>query len=535
MALGESWVHLRLCMTCGHVGCCNESPHRHAERHFHETGHPVMRSFEQGEDWLWCYVDDILLTEGASARADDRSSKEFLRRHQLFSGISEEDLDRLYGMARLISVPAGGAVMEEGAVGDSMYVILEGEAEVTKRSGAQDVLLGIRVPGEIVGEMALLENAPRSATVRATQDTLLLSISQTAFETLLACSNDAAFKILRTMTERLRSQEALLTQQQKLVALGTLSAGLAHELNNPAAAIRRAAAQLGETLAGWETATVELGRLALPAEQRSRVEALQQESRAVAAETLTLGPLERSEREDALADWLDSRDVDRSWELAPILVAGGWGEPTLDRLAEEIKGENVGPAVRWIASRLAAQELLEEVQASSEAISAIVGGVKEYSHLDQAPVQEVDVRKGLETTLVILKHKLKDVDVRREYARDLPIIDAFGSELNQVWTNLIDNAVDAMDGHGELVLRAFPEGESVVVEIEDHGPGIPPEIQNRVFDAFFTTKAPGKGTGQGLHVVYSIITQRHRGTLNLQSEPGRTVFRIELPQRLRRP
>jgi signal transduction histidine kinase len=532
MALGEPWVHLRLCLTCGHVGCCNESPRRHAERHFLETGHPVMRSFEPDEDWLWCYVDNILLDDETSARADDESSKEFLRRHQLFTGLSEEDLDRLYSMAKLERVPAGSPIMEEGAYGDTMYVILDGEAEVTKRSGQQDVLLGIRNPGEIVGEMALLEKAPRSATVRATEDSLLLSISQTAFETLLACSNDAAVNILRTMTARLRSQEGLVAQQQKLVALGTLSAGLAHELNNPAAAIRRAAVQLGEALHDWETATAEIGRVGLPEECMQAVETLQREIEE-AATTAALGPLERSEREDAVSDWLEDRGVDRAWELAPSLVAAGWDDTTLNRLSGEVDAGSLPAVIRWVASRLAAGELLEEVRASSEAISAIVGGVKEYSHLDQAPVQEVDIRKGLETTLMILKHKLKDVHVSKQYAENLPEVEAFGSELNQVWTNLIDNAVDAMDEHGELVLRAFPEGDSVVVEIEDHGPGIPPELHSRVFDAFFTTKAPGKGTGQGLHVVYSIVTQRHRGKLDLRSEPGKTVFRVELPQRMR--
>lgn len=534
LAAGDSWVHLRLCLICGHVGCCNESPNRHAKRHFEETGHPVMRSFEPGEDWLWCYVDDILVSGWTARRADDVTSKAFLRRMELFSGLSDGDLDRLYDMAKPMLVRAGDVIIRQGDPGDAMYVILEGQLDVVKRSGGQDVSLGVREPGEVVGEMALLENVPRSANVRAITDSMLLALSKTAFEAFLGWSASGTLAILRTMTSRLRSQESLLVQQEKMASLGTLAAGLAHELNNPAAAIRRSVVHLGDSLTDWERVAGRLTQLGLDAGRMQLISTVETEVEERAGGRLDA--LARSEREDEVQDWLEDHGVDAPWEVAPVLVMGGWDEAALDRLAAELPDDVVPGVVQWIASRASTHQLLDEVRMSAETISQIVGSVKMYSHLDQAPVQEIDVREGLEATLVMLRHELKaGVEVRREYT-DVPKIEAYASELNQVWTNLIHNAVDAMEGTGKLTLRVYPKNNNqcVIVEIEDDGPGIPAESQSRIFDAFYTTKPPGVGSGLGLHIVYNIIHNRHHGHVRVESEPGRTCFEVQLPARLKR-
>jgi signal transduction histidine kinase len=532
LAMGESWVHLRLCLTCGHVGCCNESPNHHAETHFEETGHPVMRSFEQGEDWMWCYVDGLLVQGGSSRRPDTTVSKEFLRRLSLFAGLSEEDLDRLYGMAKPIFFPAGSVVMEQGAPGEELYVILEGELEVVKRTGDANVLLGLRGVGEVVGEMAVLEEAPRTATVRAVQDTLLLAVSKTALKALLECSVSATLAILRTMTSRLRSQESLLTQQEKMASLGTLAAGLAHELNNPSAAIQRSTSYLHDAIERSEAASADLERAGLDERGREVLERLAVQAAAQAQTFHGLDTLSRNEREDTVQAWLEDHGVPEPWEAAPALVGAGWDDELLNELSSHLQPEHVPTAARWIAAHSATDELIDEVRRSAEAISEIVQGVKSYSYLDQAPVQNVNLAESLESTLVILKHKLKEgVQVVREYG-DVPPIEAYGSELNQVWTNLIDNAIDAMAGDGVLTVRTRAEREGAVVEIEDNGPGIPADKQQRIFDIFYTTKPQGVGSGLGLHIVYNIVVHKHRGRISVESRPGRTVFRVELRYRI---
>jgi signal transduction histidine kinase len=249
---------------------------------------------------------------------------------------------------------------------------------------------------------------------------------------------------------------------------------------------------------------------------------------------VTLDPLTRSDREVELQDWLDERNIDQAWELAPVLVNLGWGVEWLEELSSGFDDEHLAVLVPWFVKGASAYSLLNEVRASAEQISHIVKAVKSYSYLDQAPIQQVDVHEGLENTLIILKHKLKaGVQVNREYGANLPRIEAYASELNQVWTNLIDNAIDAMDGSGEITLRTSARGaSSVVVEVCDNGPGIPPEIQNRLFQPFFTTKPQGVGTGLGLHIVYNIIVDKHHGRVEVESRPGMTCFKVSLPMEL---
>jgi signal transduction histidine kinase len=434
-------------------------------------------------------------------------------------------------MAETVSIPAGQLVLREGDQGDSLYVVLTGELEVSKRQGSQDILLALYKSGQFFGEMALLEQAPRSASVRTLQESRLLVISQAAFQTLLTCSPSAPLKILHTVTSRLRSTESALIQNEKMAALGTLAAGLAHELNNPAAAIRRSTAQLRDALAEREKLAAQLH--SLTTDQQESLGDLQEEI----AERRTSAPvhdsLALSEQEDELQEWLEGHGVREAWELAPVLVASGWDRDELERVVERFSPTQLPVVLRWLGAGSSVFGLLEEVGQSAEAMSEIVKAVKTYSYLDQAPIQDVDVVESLENTLVLLRPRITTgVKVTQDYAEDVPRIEAYGSELNQVWTNLIDNAIDAIAGQGELTLRAFTAENVVTVEVIDDGPGIPPEIQPRIFEPFYTTKAPGLGTGLGLHIAYNIVVHKHRGQLQVASKPGETCLRVVLPIRL---
>src|SRR5215203_1136092 len=454
-----------------------------------------------------------------------------LRKIPLFADLSEEDLERLYQMAETVSFPAGQLVLREGDQGDSLFVVLTGELEVTKRQGSQDILLALYKPGQFFGEMALLEQAPRSASVRTLQESRLLVISQAAFQTLLSCSASAPLKILHTVTSRLRSTESALIQNEKMAALGTLAAGLAHELNNPAAAIRRSAAQLRDALAEREKVAAQLHSLATDERQQESLGALQEEVTERKTIAPVYDPLDLSEQEDELQEWLEDHGVGEAWELASVLVSSGWDRDELERLAERFSTTQLPVVVRWLGASSSVYALLEEVGQSAEAMSEIVKAVKTYSYLDQAPIQEVDVIESLENTLVLLRPRIDaKISITRDYADDVPRIEAYGSELNQVWTNLIDNAIDAVEGQGVLTLRAFTAKSVVTVDVIDDGPGIPP----RIFEPFFTTKAPGVGTGLGLHIAYNIVVHKHRGQIQVVSRPGETRLRVVLPIRLAR-
>jgi signal transduction histidine kinase len=377
--------------------------------------------------------------------------------------------------------------------------------------------------------MAPLINEPRKATIQARTAAKLLKIDSADFAEVLKHSSTAAIAILRTIAGRVREMEAELSLNQKMAALGTLSAGLAHELNNPSAALRRAADQLRDAFERWKALGAEMGSLTLTREEREIIDRLLATAGSRSQESQRFDPLARVDAEEEIERWLEGCSVERPWELAALLVDAGLDESDLTPLRSGVPSEHLSTILWWTATGGVIVGLLAELAASAGSISDIVAAVKSYTHLDQAPVQEIDVHAGIDQTLMILRHELRQVRVRREYAPDLPRITAWASELNQVWTNLITNAVDAMQGAGELTIRTHHEGNWVIVEIEDSGPGIPLEIQPRLFEPFFTTKGPGRGTGLGLHISYNIVTQKHHGTLRVTSQPGRTTFEVSLP------
>lgn len=450
-----------------------------------------------------------------------------LRKSPLFQGLSDGELQQLVDMAEPVSLRAGEILIRQGDAGDSAYVVIQGEFEIQKQTGQSLIKIDVRNPGDVVGEMALLSSAPRNATVIAKADCEVLRIPAQAFEQLLTSSTTAAMAVLHWVMARLTQNEALLHQQEKMASLGTFSAGLAHELNNPAAAAQRSAAELRKTIGKWQSLTHQIEAMALQENQTQWLDNFMKESARRFESPLKLDALEKIDLVDQLQSWLEANNIDSAWELAPAMVNFGWNVKAL----ETLKGISFfGLSIQWLGASCLVMGLLSEVGQTTERLSQIVRAMKSYTYLDQAPLLEVDVHDGLENTLVIMQHKLKQgVSVKREYASDLPRIEAYASELNQVWTNIIDNAVDAMNGRGEITLRTYSEDNHVIVEIEDNGPGIPEPIRSRVFDPFFTTKAPGKGTGLGLHISHDIIANRHHGQLLLESQPGKTKFKAILP------
>jgi signal transduction histidine kinase len=456
-----------------------------------------------------------------------------LRAVPLFAELSDFDLDLLERRSEVVALTAGEELFAEGAAGERAFIISEGEIEIVKRTGEREVLLAVRKPGEVIGEMALLQDAPRSATAKAKTDARLLAIPKAELDVLMDSSSSAVRAMFKVLLERWQATQALLTQSERMAQLGTLTAGLAHELNNPAAAVNRAAGQLGDAVEELVDAERRLAQQIAEAEQQA-IDTLRSRFDGTERAGETMDALGRSDLEDEVEDALTDAGIDDGWRLAPAIVDAGLAEAVPEVI--DTAGERSGDLLEVLRAKHDVASLLHEVEEGTRRLSSIVKALKSYSYLDQGPVQEVDLEIGLDDTLLILKTKLSDIAVERHYAKDLPRIQAYGGELNQVWTNLLDNAADAIHeserSDGVIAIRAFPEGELVVVEVEDNGPGIPPEAVNRVFDSFFTTKPPGSGTGLGLNITYSIVVNKHRGEITVESAPGRTVFRVELPRKV---
>jgi signal transduction histidine kinase len=449
---------------------------------------------------------------------------ELLRAVPFLAALDDADLARVAAATSRQRLAAGERLCEEGDPGGHAFVIAEGEVEILKRSGEREVLLAVRGPGDVIGEMSLLEDAPRMASVEARTDTVLVDIPRHVFEEVLEHSAAASRRLFGVLLGRWRETEARLRQREQLAQLGTLSAGLAHELNNPAAAAKRAATGLA---AAAERSAAAAGRFSVfeRPETTAVVEGI------AGAPEQRLGPLARSDRREALEQRLEA--VDGGVEAAAVLADLDPEEvdAILERLAALEEAEAVATLELAVARREVAG-LASVVLEAATRISDIVGAVRSYAFTGGAPLQAVSLEAMLDDTLVMMGHRIGGIEVVREYG-DTPQIEAYGSELNQVWTNLIDNAVDAVTeagrDPGRIVIRTLREDPSVVVEIEDDGTGIPSEALPRVFDSFFTTKPPGSGTGLGLDISYGIVVQRHGGEIDIDSEPGRTTVRVALP------
>lgn len=456
--------------------------------------------------------------------------EERLRSVPLFADLPNEDLERLCAGVHEIVLAAGDSLFEEGEEGNVAYVIIEGRIEITQRSaGGDPVLLAVRSIDEVIGEMALVQSAPRAATARALSAATLIAIPKSTLDELLVTSPTAVRTIFEAMLQRWKDTQSRLRQSERMAQLGTLSAGLAHELNNPAAAIGRAAGQLSGAIDKLTSAVAEsvgslgsalLDRLLGEVDRRS-------------TDPPVLDSLARADLEAELEVWLSRRQIPDPWAASPALVALGFTPADLTDILEDLDGSQQAAAVSLLRAAQEVTSLSRNIALGAGRISSIVGALKSYAYLDQAPVQTVDVRRGLDDTLLILERKLEGITVIKEYDQDVPEIEAYGSELNQVWTNLLDNAADALAGTADptIVIRVMADGPGVVVEVEDNGPGIPTPIQHRVFDSFFTTKPPGSGTGLGLDISRGIISDRHGGWIGLESAPGRTLFRVKLASR----
>ena len=337
-------------------------------------------------------------------------------------------------------------------------------------------------------------------------------------------------RALEETLETLSQMQDQLILQEKMASLGKLSAGMAHELNNPASAAQRGAAQAMVVFAKLQDAQLELGKLGFDDDKISRLQALDRLAADRAHLPAQLSALVRSDREGEFESWLDAHGVGSVGDLAPALVSLGFTRSDLDALAQDFADHELAVVTEWLGLKFLIYNLLSEVSIGTNRIAELVRALKTYTYMDQAPVQDVDVREGLDNTLIILHNKLKrGVTVVRAYADDLPVIQAYAGELNQVWTNLIDNAIDAMGGEGTLTVRAMRAGGWIEVDIEDDGPGIPADVVSKIFDPFFTTKPPGEGTGLGLNISRNIVVQKHLGELTVESEPGRTCFTVRLP------
>ena len=447
----------------------------------------------------------------------------------LDDGQLREVLER--GVERVVR--AGEVNGREGEPVEHLYVILEGELRITKKTAdGGETVLNVYTPGTFFAEVPLLAGSPFMASGRALTDCRMLLIPNDLFRRLLTVNASFSNGILQTMAERVQILQSVAGQREKLDSLGTLAAGLAHELNNPASATQRSAEELRENVARLRSLGWRLAHAAARGElDPSTLNTLEETIVKVSStrNSSALDSLAASEQEDEVALWLEDLGFSEAWELAPTFVNAGLGVEDLETLSEALPDGVRFDAIRYLGAVIEVAGLLEEVEGGAGRVSEIVRTMEGYSYMDRAPLQDVDVNGSLEDTVSVLGYKLDGIEVERVLDPDLPRVTAYGGELNQVWTALLDNAIDAVGRDGRVSIRTTCEGDRVLVRISDDGPGIPEHIRGRIFEPFFTTKDVGSGTGLGLDVSYRIVVGRHGGDIHVVSSPGDTRFEVRLP------
>ncbi len=440
----------------------------------------------------------------------------------LFRSWTPEQLRCLDGSEE-VAVQEGEKFIEEGTPADFFYVLLDGEVRITKKVGGLETAINTYGQGTFFGELPILLQTAYLASGYAARPCRLLRLNVEAFWHLLSHCPSASHEILSTMASRVQHLESMSQERERLLALGTLAAGMAHEINNPASAGSRAIGLLRDSLGRQRAATRELIATLTAAEWDVLAAVGPEESPERPGNALA-----RSDREDDLAEWMEAQGVSDAWRLAPTLAEAGWETTHLDAVRDAVPPEALTTALCWLESEAAVSVATKTVDSSVRRISELVEAIKEYTFLDQAPSQNVDIHQGLENTLTVLGYRLGQISIVRDYDPALPPISAYGSELNQVWTHLLDNAIDAAGPSGCLSVRTAREDGHVLVEIRDNGAGIPPAVLPRIFEPFFTTKAVGQGTGLGLDITRRIVI-KHGGNIQAQSQPGDTRFQVRLP------
>jgi len=449
-----------------------------------------------------------------------------LLRIPVFAGLPDDQIGWFISQAVEVPLKAGETYFREGDPADAMFVVLDGQIQVRGEIGGEAVVISLQ-PGDVTGVLPFSRMKQFTVGTRAVTDARVLRFPSSLFPELVQKMPELTQRLVGLMSDRIRETTRREQQRDRLASLGKLSAGLAHELNNPASAARRAASQLRDVLKKMRDASHELGSRELTAAQKSEIEKL--EASFVQQDEVPPDPLAISDLEDQIDSLLRSHGQNDLWQMAADLAQRNIKPEALESLFAILDQGTARAALVRIAASVEVATLLKEIESGTARISDLVRAIKEYTYMDQTPLQNVDIVKSLETTLIILNHKLKHgVVVERDYQKVPLLVNSFGSELNQVWTNLIANAIEAMHGQGELRVRTYRDDNCVVVEIGDNGPGIAPDVLPHIFEPFFTTKGVGEGTGLGLDTVQRIV-KKHRGNLQVDSKPGQTNFQVWLP------